>query len=203
MVSDATVRHLKVANKLVQRAKDVDVSLTFQRITKPFSIRTYADASFGNMRNGATQGGQILVMESNDPSDERVNILDWTSHKIKRVVRSTFSGETLALIDAMDRSIILRHMLQQMSYGGVSITIYTDCKSLYDHCYAINNNITEKRLLIDLNQIKQNMETGTIKAIAWCASADQLADAFTKAMTPHKLIDIIRKGILPRPVNPA
>ena len=202
MVSVATVRQLKVANKLLQRAKDVELSLTFQCITKPVHLRVYADASFGNMRDGATQGGQITVMEADDPNDERVNIIDWTSTKIKRVVRSTFSGETLAMVAAMDRGIILRHMLQQLMYGLVNITLYTDCKSLYDHIHAINNNITEKRLLIDINQIKQNLETGTIKSVKWCSSKEQLADAFTKAMTPHILINIVRQGILPRPSEP-
>ena len=66
-------------------------------------IVAFADASFDNLPNGGSQGGNIILLTD----DKSAAPLQWSSHKIKRVVRSTIAAEALALSDACDSALYL------------------------------------------------------------------------------------------------
>ena len=115
------------------------------------------------------------------------------------MVRSTFAGEVLALVAAVDAAIYLSTFLSFILPTPVPVDIYTDCKSVYDHIHSLNPQVTEKRLLIDINIIKEAIEQGHVRHLRWCSTKDMLADAFTKAMVPLELLRFLASGRLPDP----
>lgn len=58
----------------------------------------YSDASLGNMPNGGSQGGFIILLAI---QSGKFSPIWWNSKKIRRVVRSTLAAETLAMADGI------------------------------------------------------------------------------------------------------
>ena len=91
------------------------------------------DASFGNLPDGGTQGGYIIFL-----ANEKGKVIPiWNSKKIRRVVRSTLAGETLAMAEGIDMAIFVSTLLTELTRGtpatdGLPLICMTDCKSLHD-----------------------------------------------------------------------
>ena len=81
-----------------------------------------------------------------------INLAQWQSKRIKRVVRSSLAAETLAMSDGVDSavyiSVLLSELYLELSSFEISIDIYTDSKSLHDAIHS-EKYVTEKRLRID------------------------------------------------------
>ena len=87
VVNSATISDIIKLNKVVKQMKSEKSHIKFPSLeTQSLNIKTYTDASFNNLPNGGSQGGQIVFI-----GDDKNNIcpIAWNSSKIKRVVRST------------------------------------------------------------------------------------------------------------------
>ncbi len=68
--------------------------------------------------------------------------IDWGSHKIHRIIRSTLASEASSASNTFDRLSYIRTIVAEMIYGWksdwnslsrkVAATMVTDCKSLKD-----------------------------------------------------------------------
>ena len=79
----------------------------------------------------------------------------------------------------------------------ISIEVYTDSKSLFD---ALNSkeNVTEKRLRIDIALVREMMDLKIITKLHCIDSKSQLANALTKkGACTKELLDTIRKEVIP------
>lgn len=88
-----------------------------------------------------------------------------------------------AVVHAFDYASTISKTINDIFLRAIPITIYTDSKSLYDGISGINST-TEKRLLIDLEILRQAYELREIAKVAWIPSADNPADALTKDTNP-------------------
>ena len=109
-------------------------------------MKVYSDSSLGNLQSSNTQGGYFICMQSGDNS---VTPLSWSSKKLRRVVRSSLAGETLAMADAMDNAIFSASLYTELMTGSVHperlhISLVTDCHSLHDNLTS-NKAVSEKR----------------------------------------------------------
>ena len=59
-----------------------------------WSIRVYSDASLNKLPCGGTQSGHLVLLET---PGSRPCLLNWQSQKLRRILRSTICGETIAL----------------------------------------------------------------------------------------------------------
>ena len=132
------------ANRITKRAqKDSHVVLKFASF-KPSCVIAISDASFANMQGGRSQSGHFLLI-----ADARVDrgetgqfsVIQWRSGRQRRVARSTFGAETLALGDAVDGGDFLRGTLRELLTGGdpreglragLPVRWCTDSRDLYD-----------------------------------------------------------------------
>ena len=62
----------------------------------------FSDDSFANLKSGSSQGGFIIFMCGSG----KYASIAWKSNKLKRVVKSTLSAETLALEEALESSFM-------------------------------------------------------------------------------------------------
>ena len=88
----------------------------------------YTDASFGNLNNGGSQGGFAILLEG----ENEECLVMWKSHKLKRVIKSTFAAETLALVDGAEAAVYLQSMIQELCGYKLAIKCLTDNASLLD-----------------------------------------------------------------------
>ena len=125
----------------------------------------------------------------------------WRSRKIQRVVRSTFSAETLSCVDSLDVSIFLSRLIGEMLTANVGFKIpcgaVTDCKSLFSNCHSVTPNCEEKRLITDLAAIRECIERDDWRDLVWRPTEIQLADALTKPMDAHLLRQCLRTNEIP------
>ena len=175
----ATVADLLRLNKVISRVTTDNMKLSFptmQQLDK-CSIECFADASFANLAGGASQGGFIIFLRDN--CGTRCPIY-WQSRKIRRVVKSTLSAETLALLDCAETAIYLANLLSEISgCERLRIMCYVDNKSLVDALYSCKH-VDDKRLRIDVAVLQDMLEKREITEVSWVDKGQQLADCLTK-----------------------
>ena len=106
---------------------------------KNCSIKCFSDASLGNLPTGKSTEGLIIFI-----CDEFGNCfpLNWKSRSIKRVVRSSLSAETCAMVDALDAAYFM-FSFKEILYGQIKengLNHKTDaCTDITLKCPFYNN----------------------------------------------------------------
>ena len=177
----AGVKDILRMNKLIKRAQMDNVVLRFQPLKGKLTLVLYADASFANLPDGGTQGGYLVLLVD---ESGHFSPICWNSRKVRRVVRSTLAGETLAMADGIDVSIFIAALYTELNTGTpqpeiMPIVCVTDNRSLCDAMWS-NKSVSEKWLRLEVGAIKDMIETGQIQELKWTESAKQLADCLTK-----------------------
>ena len=162
IVNFATISDLTKLRKVLKYIK-FEKSCRFPSLNiDSLSIRIYTDTSFNKLPNGGSQGGQIVFSTDNE---NQSCPLVWNSLKIKRVVQSTYSAETLSMTDGCDISFfttqIVNHIFQQRNIKNIVIT---DNKSLLD-CIQSTKLIRNKHLRVESHALCQLHEKNEIEII--------------------------------------
>ena len=194
-VNRANVQDLIDTNKVIKKALNEKVTLKFKRIESP-KMKVYSDSSLGNLQSSNTQGGYFICLQSGDKS---ITPLSWSSKKLRRVVRSSLAGETLAMADAMDNGIFSASLYTELMTGSVHperlhISLVTDCQSHHDNLTS-SKAVSEKRLRLEIAAIKEAINKQLVKDTLWVRTEDQLADVLTKkGVSPLRLLLTLEKG---------
>ena len=99
---NATVADLYYVNKIIRNVKSTKNCIKFPHLDlKTQQLKLFTDASFNNLPNGGSQGGQITFI--NDGNN--LCPIYWNSSKIKTVVHSTIAAETPSLAHGCDVAI--------------------------------------------------------------------------------------------------
>ena len=197
-IKTATVQQLIDTNKIIKKVKSDSVLLKYQHLGNDSSIYilAFTDASLGNLDDGATQGGHFIALCG---ENGYISPLIWQSKRIRRVVRSTLAGETLALAEGMDCAIFLATLYSELTTGTadpkiIPIICMTDNKSL---CEAIKSTkyVSERRLRLEISHIKELINDKQIQELKWMDTKHQLADCLTKkGASPYELLKAIELG---------
>ena len=91
------------------KLKRSKVTLKFHNLgnLEKSSIACFSDAAFANLKNGGSQGAFIIFLYGNN----KYAPIAWTSRKLKRVVKSTLSAETLALEESLKTCFMIKSLL--------------------------------------------------------------------------------------------
>ncbi len=126
--------------------------------------------------------------------------LCWQSKKIRRVVRSTLAGETLALSDGIDNAIFLTTLFSELTTGNAELNTpllicVTDNHSLFDALKSTKQ-VSEKRLRLEISSIKELIQSKRIKKVLWSDTKTQLADCLTKkGASALMLLKVLSEGL--------
>ncbi|MDA8583367.1 hypothetical protein N9L68_04020 [bacterium] len=115
----------------------------------------------------------------------------WRSHRVKRVVRSTLTAETMAALEAVESGDLIRAHLADIHYGlgynthaqdvpAIRMIHVTDCKSLYDLLQKSGTIPSERRLLIDIEALRNDLDDNNVVS-KWISTRQMLADCLTKS----------------------
>eukprot|EP00971_Amphidinium_carterae_P132972 2633234-Amphidinium_carterae.1 len=158
----------------------------------------YSDASFNNAAGQKSQLGLLVVAAHRDvlrPGiEQEVSLIDWRSHRSRRVTRSTLSAESIALDSVIDHvqflsalwGLVLYDKARRDLSGYLPWLVCTDCRSLYDAISQENTVTEEKRVLIDICAMREALRDAAIHhpylaaKPRWVPTTHQHADALTK-----------------------
>lgn len=143
----------KQLNRSMSYLKETKTQATFypQLDRDSLVIRSYADASFADDNDGSIQLGYIIFLTDKHRACQPIA---WSSHKSKRVSRSTLGSETMDFADAPEMVYIIKHGLQKITGQKIPHPGFTDSLSLFDIITRTNSSL-EKRLMIDIEIVKQ------------------------------------------------
>lgn len=168
---------LLIANKVIRRMKEHRLGIRieldgFDRENACLEI--FADASFGNLNDGGSQGGYVIFLSDG----KKRCAVAWQSKKLRRVVKSTFAAETMAMIEGSEAGIYLAKILKDSFELAPRIVCYTDNASLIEAIKSTTS-VNDKRLRIDIAVLREMVKNEEM-TVVWIPSHEQLADCLTK-----------------------
>lgn len=175
---DPTLTEAKYLNKGIQELIDTsERGLTYVKLDiDSMYLALFVDASFAGNKDLTSQLGFILCLMD---GKNKCNIVHYGSSKSKRVTRSVLSAELYSMSYGFDSTSLIRHTLELFLGRTIKLKLLTDSKCLFDALTSLNTT-TEKRLLIDLNILRQSYERREITEVAWIPGGSNPADALTK-----------------------
>lgn len=182
-------KHTRLYNRTLKDLKATsDTGLRMKKLDKSsLHIKVFSDSSFANNRDLSSQLGYIILLCD---KFKNCNILHFSSHKSRRVVRSVLGAETYAFADAFDYAHALKHDLESILDQKIPLQMLTDSKSLFDVLTKCSSTI-EKRLMIDLQVVRQAYETHLISDLGFIRTEHNPADGLTKIGTCQALRKLI------------
>ena len=193
-VNNGTVADLKMVNKAVKFLKREPLTIKFRKVSLCESlVVVFCDASFGNLRDGSSQGGFIIFLVS---TTSKCCPLTWQSRKIRRVCKSTLAAESWAMVEAVESAELVQAQLCEVTHSPkMDIVVMTDCKSLHDALHT-SKNVDDKGLRIPMACLRQRVCNNEMR-VYWISTKLQLADCLTKAGAPtHPLREVLSTGQL-------
>ena len=155
-------------------------------------IRSYADASYTNLKKGGSQGGHIIFL-----ADKESNCcpIEWKSNRVKRVVRSALAAETLACTDCIEACRYWVNAINEVvkPKHDIKVIHHTDSKSLIDHLDG-SKVIGDRLLRVDINVIRENIEKHFVE-VKQVQSENNVSDILTKhGVSSKQLMEIVKGG---------
>ena len=176
------IEDLTRIRKILCYLKESRAELVFPNLGDPtnWKILCFTDASLGNLNEGRDSTGGHLLLLWNQLT-KNCSTIDWQSNKIKRVVRSTLSAETLSLCDGLENALLIRDLLHSIwnKHRKVPIIGIVDNLSLVESVSSTTS-VSDKRLRRDIGAIKEMLDSGDVSQLKWVPGDQQLADILTK-----------------------
>ena len=203
------VKDLREINKVVSRARYTShMSVKVQSIPKDkLAFAVVSDASYGNVRDGGSQGGHCIVAFdqcTHDGAAATCNVLYWKSGRIHRVVNSTLAAESMSLsrglgdlawsvtvfnemmrahfdLKEWELELKQRRLCALPGFNSEAKNLcVVDAKSLYDHlCQETCGHTADRRTAIEMQVIRQTLtEVGA--RVRWVDHNRMLVDCLTK-----------------------
>ncbi|CAE7216976.1 GIP [Symbiodinium sp. CCMP2592] len=218
------VRDLKEIDKTAERAK-ASASLCIKVNGIPeeeIGFGVVSDASYGNVRDGGSQGGHCVVSFNvgiHKGEAAECNILYWKSGRIHRVVNSTLAAESMSLSRTLGDLMWCVTLFNELTHAGFELKEWeqalkhrrlcvvpgkqegcrnravVDAKSLYDHLSKETcGHTADRRTAIEMQIIRQTLsELGA--SIRWIEHNRMLVDSLTKVGgNAEPLIKVLESG---------
>ena len=183
------------------------------------------DASFAGQPKGSSQMGLAVLMSTGKilEGSDTANMIEWHSKKIHRVVKSTLAAEAAAMSFGFDRTFFAREVFTEIMFGrdrkwkdvppiiplalqltaesgltqdlSYPVGMATDCKSLYDVCIRPTSMPTEKRVTLDLLDVRHHLDQHpAMYQVRWIPTTAMLVDALTKHLPDQTVLENFMKN---------
>ena len=140
-------------------------------------MMAFSDAAFRNMPGERSQGRHLVHLRDDHGV---VNLLDWSSARLVRKVRCTFTAELSQVMTMADDTLFLRELLR-FSYGvGLAANVRCDCLSLVRNTHSHSRSVRQKSVTPDLNALHEMLVTGDVASLEHVPSRLNPADGTTK-----------------------
>lgn len=173
--SSPTHRDMARANKCINYIQQSPAIL--RSVSGAERVTVYTDASPRNHPDGGAQGGHIVLLTS--ASGEHIKCwVHWSSSKLRRVVDSSSSAETLVARVGADSAMWIQDMWLKLTGRKLPIEIITDSNYLVRNCITTKLP-AERRLRSTLAILREMLRKGECR-VTWTPDPGQLTNALTK-----------------------
>ena len=196
-LKEAKVDDFNRALKVIRKLKSTNYKVFFPHIEdlNYIELVVYSDAAFHNLNDGVGSTMAYIILVRCKKSNKCCPVA-WKANKIQRVVTDSLSAETLALSKAIGDTIYVQNFFKETLNITPKITAIVDNKGLAQSAYSTKV-IEDKRLMIDLASIREDLNKGIIQDILWVKGQEMLADCLTKKrVSPASLIKTLSSGLL-------
>eukprot|EP00971_Amphidinium_carterae_P328599 6460551-Amphidinium_carterae.7 len=170
-----------------------------------YSLLTFSDSAFRakpeESSGLALKGSVTLLMKEEDLNKPSIHgkchVLDFSSARQRRVMRSTFGAEVNAAMDASERTYGLqlrgnvRDLQAIFDAGALQPKVYLaiDAKSVFD-CVACKDYHapSEDSLALHVLALRSDLSCGKLKGFLWCDTRSMLADPLTKGSADKTML---------------
>ncbi len=126
--------------------------------------------------------------------------LDFSSHKSRRIARSTSTAEAFAFVHGFDHAYLLQHDLQALLGRPIPILMLTDSDILFKNITSARYT-SERRLMIDINAAREAYNDRSMSNIALIDSVHNPADGLTKVRSNGALRQLLETHTINHPVR--
>ena len=201
-----TVADIHELNTLCRKIRSEHVSLRFHPLRKSreenWRLLGYPDASYNNNADKSSQRGLCIFVgepRRRGVSDARGSLVEYESHKIKKVTQSTTVAELYSFMKCFGTCLFLRGLWMDMTGSVADIHMRTDAKNLVST--AQTTHLPQQKETIHMIQmLRHEAVSGQMKDLAHVVSKDMLADVLTKLECnegPKALNKAVATGNLP------
>ena len=207
---------LKDINKFVREIyhqKDEKVSVFDLKAENDEDIIAvgWSDAALANRVDLSSTGGFVIGFAHRkmlDGVQGPVSLVSWSTHKLRRVCRSSLAAEAQALAECEAELFLVRALWQELQGAELDLenpwnttkktpgVLVVDAKALYDTLRQQdmpNLSSKEKHTALEVMGLSQHLvEQETI--LRWCNSDQQLSDGMTKISAAEKVSKFVRSG---------
>jgi hypothetical protein len=134
----------------------------------------FSDAGFNTNSDHTSQIGYIIALVD---QSKKANVIAYTSKKCRRVTRSVFASELLALLEAMGAA--LKEQLFEILGEHVALWCIVDSRTVYNAVVRMGE-VTEKRLAVDIAVLREAHLFREMEQLFWVPSDQNGADPMTK-----------------------
>ena len=198
---DATIKNLRMINKIVDKAKKIQGSVRYSRIGEFSDLKILAISDGGlNRRDNKTQSVMGKTIFLSNKAETKVAPLLWKAKTIQTVCKSAKTAETRACDKTLEDAIYLARCVHEIYTGErgerqIPVDAVTDSQSLLDSIESTKQ-VEEKLMRPVIKWIKQVLDSGAVQSIRWCDTCVCVSDAFTKpgSKLNQTLVDIFQSG---------
>ena len=203
------VGHFRRLNRLVRYMQRKKVGLRYIHLTPPSRLVLISDTAFRADEPDclALRGCMVALFGKSEAFTHfpggSFNLLDAVMGKQKKVCRSTFSAETLSLLDGAELARLIGFAFCELTLGCIGpaeifkldqkgqLPIQIDC--VIDAMSVLSalmkeepKTPTEMTMIIPIQIIKNLVEAGQLSSISWVDTRDMLVDGMTKGSIPRE-----------------
>lgn len=196
---------------LVERAREPR-RCRFVRLDTEFDQVVFliaSDASFGAMPRSRSQGGTVLMVGHPAVLEGQgtVNVLQFSSSLLKRVVKSSLAAEISQAAEALDDGDFLRAVVAAATSEAFALkewmatvsrwklVLVLDTKTGYDLLQGANHG-EDRRLAIDVAAMKESLHMAeSSRLVRWVPGPFQAADDLTKLMGNGILMKLLEENL--------
>ncbi|GJT84192.1 retrovirus-related pol polyprotein from transposon TNT 1-94 [Tanacetum coccineum] len=174
-----TEKHLNAVKRIFRYLKGtVNRGLWYPKDSS-IALTAFADADHAGCQDTrrSTSGSMQFLGD---------RLISWSSKRQKSVAISSTEAEYIALSGCCAQILWMRSQLTDYGFGFNKIPMYYDNKSAIALCCNNVQHSRSKHIDIIFHFIKEHVENGVIK-LYFVITEYQLADIFTKALTPETL----------------
>lgn len=191
------VCHLHEANNMLREILSLTPSILFR---SPLGhviiaqVHTFSDAAFNICKaQHYGQTGMIVGIFFETATQKQLfHLIDWTSHKQRRVSHSSYGAEILACADSDDRGYHLRSSIRSFDpAGNIQHVLHVDSRGLYDTITTLHAG-KEYRLRQTVERIRNSFESKDLDILRWIPGTANIADALTKRnIKMHRSLNLV------------
>lgn len=115
-------------------------------------ILVFSDGSY-SIKNGESPQLEYIIITADNNYDG--HIIDFSSKKSRKVVRSVLGSETFVMTDSCVAEIVIQHDLIKILKKKLKIKLLTDSENLFN-IQVSNSSTMERRPLIDAARVKNS-----------------------------------------------